>query len=138
MEKLTLFWHRRDLRAHDNAGLNAALTANSNVQPIFIFDSSILDRLPKEDKRVDFIHDALIKLDKAYQKLGTRLWVYYGNPLEIYQQLTQEYSVQSLYTNRDYESYAKFRDKGIFEFLESKGIPFIGKKIMFFLRKMKF
>jgi len=128
MEKLTLFWHRRDLRAHDNAGLNAALTANSNVQPIFIFDSSILNRLPKEDKRVDFIHDALIKLDKAYQKLGTRLWVYYGNPLEIYQQLTQEYSVQSLYTNRDYESYAKVRDKEIFEFLESKGIPFIGKK----------
>lgn len=128
MEKLTLFWHRRDLRAHDNAGLNAALTANSNVQPIFIFDSSILNRLPNEDKRVDFIHDALIKLDKAYQKLGTRLWVYYGNPLEIYQQLTQEYSVQSIYTNRDYESYAKVRDKGIFEFLESKGIPFIGKK----------
>ncbi len=128
MEKLTLFWHRRDLRAHDNAGLHAALTVGRNVQPIFIFDSNILNRLPKEDQRIDFIHQALIKLDKIYQEFGTRLWVFYGDPLEVYQQLTQQYSIQSLYTNRDYESYAKIRDKGIFDLMESKGIPFIGKK----------
>ena len=128
MEKLTLFWHRRDLRAHDNAGLHAALTVGRNVQPIFIFDSNILNRLPKEDQRVDFIHQALTKLDKVYQEFGTRLWVFYGDPLEVYQQLTQEYSIQSLYTNRDYESYAKIRDKGIFDLMASKGIPFIGKK----------
>lgn len=128
MERLTLFWHRRDLRAYDNAGLHAALIANSNVQPVFIFDSNILNRLPKEDQRVDFIHEALIKLNQSYQEFGTRLWVFYGDPLEVYQQLIQEYPIQSVYTNRDYESYATTRDKGIFELLESKGIPFIGKK----------
>ncbi len=128
MEKITLFWHRRDLRNYDNAGLHAALTSSKNVQPIFIFDTKILDRLPKEDKRIDFINDAILKLDKAYQEFGTKLWVFYGSPLEVLKQLDQDYSVLALYTNRDYEPYAHERDKAVYEYFQAKGIPFVGKK----------
>ncbi|MEO0628476.1 MAG: deoxyribodipyrimidine photo-lyase, partial [Bacteroidota bacterium] len=39
---MTIFWHRRDLRAFDNAGLYEALKAGGPVQPIFIFDREIL------------------------------------------------------------------------------------------------
>jgi len=128
MEKLTLFWHRRDLRAYDNAGLHAALRNHKNVQPVFIFDTDILDHLPKQDARIDFIDEALQQLNEAYQKFGARLWVFYGNPQDIFKELTSKYNVEALYSNRDYESYAKNRDSNIYEFLKSKNIPFIGKK----------
>jgi deoxyribodipyrimidine photo-lyase len=60
-----IFWHRRDLRIEDNAGLYKALKNTKEVQPIFIFDKNILDKLPKNDQRVLFIHSYLSKLKKA-------------------------------------------------------------------------
>ena len=40
---VSLFWFRRDLRLHDNHGLYEALKHNTDVLPIFIFDTSILE-----------------------------------------------------------------------------------------------
>jgi deoxyribodipyrimidine photo-lyase len=52
----TIFWHRRDLRMNDNAGLYHALKNEKKVQPVFIFDTVILNQLEQNDKRVEFIH----------------------------------------------------------------------------------
>ena len=56
---MVLFWHRRDLRVEDNAGLFKALKENDKVQPIFIFDQNILAELPSNDQRVRFIHQEI-------------------------------------------------------------------------------
>ncbi len=57
MEKVNVFWFRRDLRLNDNAGLYHVLKSGARVVPVFIFDTDILDRLEnKSDKRVDYIH----------------------------------------------------------------------------------
>ena len=124
----TIFWHRRDLRIHDNAGLYKALKTSEAVQPIFIFDRNILDLLPKNDQRVLFIYQYVQKLKEAYRKLGSDLWVYYGSPLEILPQLTEEKGFNSVYTNRDYEPYALERDKTLFQLLNTKGVEFHGAK----------
>ena len=50
-----MFWFRRDLRLDDNVGLYHALQNESKVLPIFIFDTDILSRLPKDDARVSFL-----------------------------------------------------------------------------------
>jgi len=47
-----ILWFRRDLRVRDSALL---AYAKGEVLPIFIFDSNILKKLPKEDRRVSFI-----------------------------------------------------------------------------------
>ena len=62
----TIFWHRRDLRVNDNAGLYKALKSSESVQPIFIFDHQILQHLPKNDQRVLFIYREIEKLKKLY------------------------------------------------------------------------
>ena len=60
MAKVNFFWHRRDLRLHDNHGLFEALNSDLPIIPVFIFDKEILDKLEdKEDKRVQFIHQEL-------------------------------------------------------------------------------
>jgi deoxyribodipyrimidine photo-lyase len=123
-----LFWHRRDLRINDNAGLFKALKSGMEVQPIFIFDRNILDSLPKNDQRILFIHQHVQKLKEAYQKLGSDLWVFYGNPLEVIPKIAVEFVFNAVFTNRDYEPYALERDKKMFELLKAKNVDFQGAK----------
>ena len=123
--KLNLFWFRRDLRLIDNHGLYEALQSELPVLPIFIFDTNILDKLEnKEDKRVDFIFQALEKLNEYLEKQGKSIQIFYGRPLEIYQKLTEKYNIESVFFNEDYEPYAIKRDQEIKDFLASKNINF--------------
>ena len=123
-----LFWHRRDLRIDDNKGLFDALKQNEIVHPIFIFDKSILDKLPNNDQRILFIYQEIESLKKSYQNLGSDLWVYYGEPSEIIPKIAQELNCSSVYFNNDYEPYALQRDQEIQVSLNKIKIEFIGKK----------
>lgn len=123
--KICVFWFRRDLRLTDNAGLYYALKYCKNVLPIFIFDSEILDQLEcKKDKRVEFIYSAVNVLYELLQSQGTSLLVLRGRPADVFQQLLQEYAVEAVYTNHDYEPYAINRDKEISLLLKEKNILF--------------
>ena len=71
---VNIFWFRRDLRLHDNAGLYHALKSGLPVLPLFIFDRHILDKLEeKADARVQFIHDNLVAMQEELVKLGSGL-----------------------------------------------------------------
>ncbi len=134
---INIFWFRRDLRLHDNAGLFHALK-DSNlhgslrpVLPVFIFDRNILDELAagsreeeRSDRRVEFIHLALQQMQQQLVRLRSSLDIRYGTPLEIYKELLQEYQVEKVYTNHDYEPYAKDRDAAIEQLLKKQGCSF--------------
>lgn len=123
--KLNLFWFRRDLRLIDNHGLYEALKSELPVLPIFIFDTNILEKLEnKEDKRVDFIFQALEKLNEYLEKQGKSIQIFHGKPLEIYENLSQQYEIGNVFCNEDYEPYAIKRDQEIKDFLASKNINF--------------
>ncbi len=125
MEKISLFWFRRDLRLTDNTGFFYALQQEKNVLPLFIFDKNILDKLEqKADARVEFIHDQITKLSAELETKGGSLLVKYGEPEAIYQSLLADYEIESVYTNRDYEPYAKSRDKAIESQLKEQGASF--------------
>ena len=121
---MNVFWFRRDLRIDDNKGFFEALTSGEEVLPIFIFDQSILDQLEKEDARVCFIHELLDKIDIELQKVGKNLAVFYGNPIEIFEKIVNENTIGNIYTNHDYEPYARKRDETITAFLATKNIGF--------------
>jgi deoxyribodipyrimidine photo-lyase len=125
---MILFWHRRDLRIADNAGLYKALKTGVDVQPIFIFDLTILEELPKNDQRVLFIYQEIERLKREYRNLGSDLNVFYGNPLDVFEELIQKQSISHVVSNRDYEPYALERDKAVFEFLKQHNIDFLGAK----------
>ncbi len=126
MQKISLYWFRRDLRLEDNTGLYYALQQKENVLPLFIFDKNILDKLEdKSDARVDFIHQQVLSIHQELIKNGSSILVKYGNPEEIYRELLGEFDIQSVYTNRDYEPYAKERDGAIDKLLKEKNIPFL-------------
>ncbi|MEN9609333.1 MAG: hypothetical protein RLZZ628_147 [Bacteroidota bacterium] len=123
LDKINIFWFRRDLRLQDNAGLHHALKGNYPVLPIFIFDTQILDKLEdKMDARVHFIHQTLTELKSELESIGSTLLVKHGEPKAIWQQLLNDYAMDTVYTNHDYEPYAQGRDNVIQQLLQSYDI----------------
>lgn len=121
-QEVSFFWFRRDLRLEDNLGLFQALQSKFPTIPLFIFDDSILDSLPKNDARVGFIHESLSKINDKLQKIGSSLLVKKGQTIDVWKSLIQEYDVKEVFFNKDYEPYAIKRDKAICELFEANNI----------------
>lgn len=121
---MNIFWFRRDLRLEDNIGLFHALKDEEEVLPIFIFDDFILSQLPKDDARVTFIHQLLSKIQSKLEEKGKSLAIFHGKPKEIFEKLIQENKIKTIYTNHDYEPYARKRDKEMNQLFKDNGIEF--------------
>lgn len=122
---MNVFWFRRDLRLEDNAGLYHALKGEHPLALLFIFDRNILDKLEnKEDRRVAFIHAALVDIQEGLVKKGSSLIVYYGTPEEAFRDLLEKHTIGAVFTNHDYEPYARERDEKIGRFLHASGVAF--------------
>ena len=124
MDKISIFWFRRDLRLHDNVALFNALKSGEKVLPIFIFDTSILDKLPKNDARVSFIIKELRSMNEHLKSFDASIDIYHGKPIEVFESLIKKYPIASVFTNHDYEPYAIKRDQEIKELLSSENINF--------------
>jgi deoxyribodipyrimidine photo-lyase len=122
---LAIFWFRRDLRLHDNAGLAHALASGHKVLPIFIFDANILTGLSRDDARVTFIFDTLQALcARLRQSHGSSVALYYGKPQEVFERILHSYPVAAVYTNHDYEPYARERDNILRHWLNERSVAF--------------
>ncbi len=124
-QSINVFWFRRDLRLDDNLGFFEALKSDKPVFPIFIFDTEVLEKLPKNDARVTFIYNKLQDIRNTLQKNhASSLAMYFGSPETIFKTLIKEYDIGSVFTNHDYEPYASARDTSIKNILEEKKIQF--------------
>ena len=125
MDKIHIIWMRRDLRIEDNAALSKALQSDKKVLPIFIFDSEILNKLSnKKDARVEFIYKSLENIKTELNKRNSDILVLHGKPKEVWAKLCKDYSIDTVFTNIDYEPYAKERDQDIESLLNAHGIQF--------------
>lgn len=123
--KINFFWFRRDLRLEDNHGLFRALSSGLPVQCVFIFDRNILDKLTnRDDARVTFIHHQLTSIDEKLRSHGGSLMTFYGSPEEAWKKWSAEFPIDTVFTNHDYEPYARKRDEAVGELLAAAGIGF--------------
>ena len=119
-----LVWFRRDLRADDHAALYHALKRHERVHCAFVLDTDILDALPRADRRVEFILDALRVLDADLAALapGAGLIVRHGTAREQIPALAAELGIDALYFNHDDEPEALRRDADVGAALLARGI----------------
>ena len=102
-----VLWFRRDLRVVDSEIL---ANAKDEVLPIFIFDKNILNKLPKDDKRVTFIYKTVLELKENLQKIGLDLAIFYSNPKDVFIELKNQ-GFDEVLTSIDFDIYAKTRDE---------------------------
>jgi len=126
---VNIFWFRRDLRLKDNTGLSLALQSDRPLLLLFIFDRNILDKLEnKKDRRVEFIWLTLELMQKELAKRNTAIEVHFGKPKEVFKILIEKYRIGKVFTNEDYEPYARVRDEAIEALLQVHGIGFQSNK----------
>lgn len=135
MNPINIFWFRRDLRLDDNRGLTHALKEDLPVLLLFIFDENILNELAPLDSRVTFIHNQLNKINLQLKKGKTSLLVKHGKPQEVWSSLMSEFNIKGVFTNHDYEPYARERDEKISKLLKEKNITFKTYKDQVLLEK---
>ncbi|MBN2863225.1 MAG: deoxyribodipyrimidine photo-lyase [Bacteroidales bacterium] len=122
---INIFWFRRDLRLDDNTALIHALRSGLPVIPVFIFDTNIINELPRDDARISFIYSLLSIINDKIKGSGSSLLVLKGDPLMTWEKLTASYDISSVYINKDYEPYAIQRDNALEELLKKKGISLL-------------
>ena len=74
---MNLFWHRRDPRTRDNAGL-AAAARSGTVVPVFVYDSSLLKTMGARQRALYLRH--VKALERRYRELDSDLVVRAGDP----------------------------------------------------------
>ncbi|WP_246211358.1 cryptochrome/photolyase family protein [Vogesella oryzae] len=114
-------WFRRDLRTVDNAALSHALRHHNITHCVFVFDENILRHLPRDDRRLDFIHSSLQELDATLRQHGGGLYVLRGDPMQLIPELAASLGCDAVYCNRDYEPYARERDNKVAALLQKQG-----------------
>ena len=120
----SLVWLRRDLRAYDHAALHHALSSSGQVYCVFIYDTTILAPLPRDDRRVSFIHASIAGLDAELREMGGALLVRHADPVEAIPALAAELGVDAVFTNNDYEPGAIARDGEVAARLKAAGRAF--------------
>jgi len=119
---VVIFWFRRDLRLEDNTGLFHALSSGIPVLSIFIFDDDILEKLPEDDARVNFIYESLNRIDAKLKNYKSSILIKKGLVQEVWQQLLKEYTIKEVFFNKDYEPYAIKRDKEVTDLLKNSEV----------------
>ncbi len=113
----SLVWFRRDLRAFDHAALHHALRQSRAVHCVFVYDSAILARLPRRDRRVDFIHASVLELASELRQMGGDLIVLHDDAATAIPRLAAELRADAVFANHDYEPQANARDAVVAESL---------------------
>ena len=87
-----IWWIRRDLRLIDNPALSSAKSKSGTVIPLFILDNNVLNSRynSKSKNRLSFLFGGLKSLDSQLKKIGSRLIIRRGKPLEVIRELVSE------------------------------------------------
>ncbi len=121
-----LMWFRRDLRTDDNVALWHALKTCRQVHCVFVFDTDILDPLPRADRRVEFIRESLVDLDAHLRALVGKpeagLIVLHGVASQKLPVLAKSLHVEAVFAAHDYEPAAIARDAKVRGALSDAGI----------------
>ncbi len=119
MYQRAIFWFRQDLRVFDNIWLWKALENAWEVIPVFVFDENILSRFPKNDKRLWFLKNALLKLESNLYKKWSYLVALNWDPVQEIPKAVDQYNADAVFTNNSYWEYWVQRDKKIKETIKA-------------------
>ncbi len=117
-----IVWFRQDLRVADNPALAAAAAAGRPVVPLFILEEDPDDRWAPGGASRWWLRHSLARLGEALDRLGARLTLRRGRPLDVLERMAAETGAGAVFWNRRYEPAATARDRRVKESLKGRGI----------------
>ena len=123
----TLFIYHRDFRIVDNIGLNFAIKNCKNILPIFIFTNDQINDTNKfkSSNSIQFMVESLDDLDKNLKKHNSKMHYFYGDYIEILEEIKNTINVKNIVFNIDYTPYAKKRTSKVEKLCKDNNIDLI-------------
>ncbi|KAF8400694.1 hypothetical protein HHK36_013994 [Tetracentron sinense] len=131
MASTSLIWFRKGLRIHDNPALEYASKASNHLYPLFVIDPHFMEPDPSAFSpgssrvglnRIQFLLESLVDLDLSLRKLGSRLLVFKGEPIEVLFGLLKEWDIKKLCFEYDTDPYYQALDNQIKDHASAAGI----------------
>lgn len=130
--KTSLFVFRRDLRLSDNTALLSALAASDQIVALFVLDPVLIGRWQDADYRLAFLAAALRNLARELEAIGGSLLIESGDPAKVIPEVAKRFACQQVFVNRDYSTYARRRDRRVYEHCQSEEVQvqFLGDQLL--------
>ena len=93
---------------HDNPSFVKCLDA-PRIFPVFVIDPHFVKPANVGINRMNFLLESLQDLDANLTKLGSRLIVLQGNPVDVFPDVFKKWNIGRLAFEKDTEPYAKMR-----------------------------
>jgi len=102
-----LVWFRNNLRVHDNQSLSKATENHEKVIAVYFFNPKDFTKdrfgFKKTEKyRAAFLIETIKSLQLNLEKINTTLLVYFESPEKKISELCKEYSIGSIYTQKEW------------------------------------
>ena len=98
---LAVVWLKRDLRLRDHAALTSALNHHKYTLLLYIAEPSLRHEAHSSDRHFDFIKQSLADLNKQLMKHNSSVLAVEGEVIEIFDQLTQLFTIEGVYTHME-------------------------------------
>ncbi len=123
---LSLFIFRRDLRLYDNTALISALEQSEHIIPCFIFDPQQVTEKNhyKSTNALQFMLESLADLKEQLKAHAGHLYIFYGAPEKIIEELFKTKKIDAVFINQDYTPYSLERDAHIEKICKKLNIDF--------------
>jgi len=116
---MQLFWHRRDPRTRDNAGLAAAARAGT-VLPAFVYDADLFETMGARQRA--FLLGHVKRLERRYRDLGSDLVVRAGDPENALVDIAEEYDVETAFYNEYDRPARRNRQRAVEDAMAAVGV----------------
>lgn len=116
-----IHWFRNDLRLADNPALREAAKQGA-VLPVYIGSADEYGKWSPGGASKWWLHESLIKLAESLEKIGSRLILRQGDPLEALKELAKTAKADRVVWNRRYEPALIEADKRVKRGLAEAGV----------------
>jgi deoxyribodipyrimidine photo-lyase len=117
---MRLYWHQRDLRTRDNAGVAATARVDDPVVPVYVYDSEALGTVGKRQRA--FLMRGVRALKRHYRELGSDLIVRSGAPSEVLSDLAAAYGADAVGYADHYRPARRARQRSVERALGTAGV----------------
>ncbi|XP_042235511.1 cryptochrome-1-like isoform X2 [Homarus americanus] len=125
MIKASVHWFRHGLRLHDNPALLESIKDTEKFYAVFIHDGHTAGTNITGYNRLNFLTETLNSLDEQLREVGSQLFVFKGNPTEIFRILHKEAGITRITCEQDCEAIWNKRDGDVRNLCQELGMDFV-------------
>ena len=120
---INLVWLKRDLRLEDNEAIFNALTSESPVLLLYVFEQLLMDDEHYSERHWNFVKQSLLDLNKQLEPYNSKILVVTSDMIAVVNQLLSFYDISDIYSHQETGILVTYeRDKSFIRYCKNNRI----------------